>query len=289
MATKKTKCKIIRGLPFPGAPYFPTKNIEETLDYVPLDGDIVIASYPKTGTTWLQYIVLQIVSKGEIFPSFNDCLFKYAPFLEMSGTSILEKMEKPRIYKHHCPYNMVKKNAKAKYLYIYRRPEDTVVSYYHYIINLGHDPPNQEEFFAQFLSGDVAYGNYYDHVLSFFAHKDDEGMLLVSYEKLQLNRKEEILRIAKFLGDEYYQPLSEDDSLVEKILEKTSFDYMKKNLSLSHPDPKNEGKNRTVNFFRKGLIGDGKQSLSSDQLKQLKDLGLEKLKGMELMDEWMKD
>ncbi|GIX69897.1 sulfotransferase family cytosolic 1B member 1 [Caerostris extrusa] len=49
------KTKIIRGLPFPGSPWFTIKNIEDTLDFVPSDGDIVIASYPKTGTTWLQY------------------------------------------------------------------------------------------------------------------------------------------------------------------------------------------------------------------------------------------
>ncbi|GFR06284.1 hypothetical protein TNCT_693721 [Trichonephila clavata] len=289
MATEEQEYKIIRGLPFPNAPWFPTKNIEATLDLVPNDGDIVIASYPKTGTTWLQYIVLQIVSKGELFPSFNDCLSIYAPFLEMKGTSILEKMEKPRIYKHHCPYNMVQKNSKAKYLYTYRRPEDTVVSYYHFMINLGHDPPDREEFFAKFLSGKIAYGSYYDHVLSFYAHKDDEGMLLVSYENLLRNRKEEVLKIAKFLGDEYYQPLFEDESLLETVLEHTSFDYMKKNLALIHPDPKVEGGERKVDFFRKGVMGDGKQSLSSDQLKQLKDMASEKLKGTELLDEWLMD
>ncbi|GFR06281.1 hypothetical protein TNCT_693701 [Trichonephila clavata] len=131
----------IRGLMFPGGPMFPKKNIEDTLDYVPHDGDIIIASYPKTGTTWLEYIVLQIVSKGELYPEFDEISLKYIPFLEMMGTSILDKIEtelildkieNPRIYMHHCPYNMVQKNNKAKYLYAYRRPEDTVISYYHF-------------------------------------------------------------------------------------------------------------------------------------------------------------
>ncbi|GFR19050.1 sulfotransferase family cytosolic 1B member 1 [Trichonephila clavata] len=114
-------------------------------------------------------------------------------------------------------------------------------------------------------------------------------MLLVSYENLLRNRKEEVLKIAKFLGDEYYQPLFEDESLLETVLEHTSFDYMKKNLALIHPDPKVEGGERKVDFFRKGVMGDGKQSLSSDQLKQLKDMASEKLKGTELLDEWLMD
>ncbi|GBN58563.1 Sulfotransferase family cytosolic 1B member 1 [Araneus ventricosus] len=277
--------QIIRGLPFPKALYFSEKNIEDTLDYVPHDGDIIVASYPKTGTTWLQYIVFQIISKGELFPSFDDCLYKYAPFLEMSGTAVLENMGKPRVYKHHCPYNMVQKNEKAKYIYIYRKPEDTVISYYHFMINLGHEIPEMDEFFEDFISGNIAYGHYFDHALSFFAHKGSENMLLVSYEKLLLNKREEILRIAKYLGEEYFQILSENDSIMEKVLEHTSFDYMKKNLSLTLPDRK--GGEQNVIFFRKGVSGDGKQSLKPDQLKRLKDVAMERLEGTDLLKEWL--
>ncbi|GFU39864.1 hypothetical protein NPIL_181901 [Nephila pilipes] len=114
-------------------------------------------------------------------------------------------------------------------------------------------------------------------------------MLLVSYEKLLLNRRDETLRIAKFLGEEYYQSLVEDESLLEKVLERTSFDYMKKNLTLTHPDSEKGGERKTVNFFRKGVIGDGKKSLSSEQLERLKDMAVKKLKGSELFDEWLKE
>ncbi|KAF8787314.1 Sulfotransferase family cytosolic 1B member 1 like protein [Argiope bruennichi] len=277
--------QIIRGLPFPKASWFPVKNIEDTLDYVPHDGDIIVASYPKTGTTWLEYIVFQIISKGELFPSFDECLYKYAPFLELVGTAVLGNMEKPRIFKHHCPYNMVQKNDKAKYVYIYRKPEDTIISYYHFARNLWLEPPELDEFFEDFITGNISYGHYFDHVLSYFAHKDDENVLLVSYEKLLLHKREEILRIAKYLGDVYYQTLSENESIMDKVLEHTSFDYMKKNLSLTHPGK--ECAERKVNFFRKGTIGDGKHSLKPDQLKRLKDLALKRLEGTDLLKEWL--
>ncbi|GFS71880.1 hypothetical protein NPIL_194991 [Nephila pilipes] len=232
---------------------------------------------------------MQIVSKGELYPDFNDCLLKYVPLLEMAGVSVLDQMEKPRIYKHHCPYNMVQKNVKAKYLYTYRRPEDTVISYYHFLQTLKRNPPELDEFLDNFLSGKIGYGNYFDHVLSFYAHKSDENMLLVSYEKLLLNRRDEILRIAKFLGEEYYQNLVEDESLLEKIEERTSFAYMKNNLSLINPNLKKEEERKTVDFFRKGVTGDGKESLSSNQLKRFKDAMMEKLNGSELLQEWMKE
>ncbi|GFT07493.1 sulfotransferase family cytosolic 1B member 1, partial [Nephila pilipes] len=174
----------IRGLTFPSGPVFKKKNIEDALDYIPHDGDIIIASYPKTGISWLNYIAMQIISKGELYPDFDDCYIKYAPFLEMAGTSVLDKMKKPRIYKYHFPYNMVQKNSKAKYLYIYRRPEDAAISFYHFLTNLMGNPPGLDTYFEKFLLGNVGYGNYFDHVLSYYEHKNDENMLLVSYEKL---------------------------------------------------------------------------------------------------------
>ncbi|CAL1262402.1 unnamed protein product [Larinioides sclopetarius] len=277
--------QTIRGLPFPKESWFLPKNIEDALDYTPQDEDIIIASYPKTGTNWLQYIVFQIIYKGEFFPDLNDSIFKHAPLIEVTGTSVLEKLEKPRLYKHHLPYNMVQKNVKAKYIYIYRKPEDTVVSFYHFARNLYQDADELDEFFENFISGNIGYGHYFEHVLSYFAHKDDANVLLVSYEKLLLNKRDEILRIAKFLGEEYFKTLSENDSLMEKVLEHTSFDYMKKNLSLTHPAGKGGAQN--VNYFRKGVSGDGKQSLKPDQLQRLKDLAVERLKGTDLLKEWL--
>ncbi|GFS39557.1 sulfotransferase family cytosolic 1B member 1 [Nephila pilipes] len=277
----------IRGLLFPNAPYFPKKNIEDAMDYVPHDGDIIIASYPDTGATLLQYIVLQIVSEGEMYPDINDCLFKYVPYLEASGISVVDKMEKPRLYKHHCPYNMVQKNSKAKYLYTYRRPDDTAISYYHFLSNLEKSPPGLDTYLENFLSGNIGYGNYFDHVLSFYEHKDDENVLLVSYEKLQLNRRDETLRIAKFLGETYYQSLVEDESLVEMILERTSFDYMMKNLSLFYIKREIEEGRKKVDFYQKAMIGNGKKFLSSEQRELLKDMAVKKLEGSELLDEWM--
>ncbi|GFR06278.1 hypothetical protein TNCT_693691 [Trichonephila clavata] len=114
-------------------------------------------------------------------------------------------------------------------------------------------------------------------------------MLFISYEKLQLNRREEILKIAKFLGEEYHQSLIEDEALLKHILERTSFDYMKKNLSLTHPMSEKGGERKTVNFFRKGVIGDGEKTLSAEQQERLKNMAKKKLEGSAVLDEWTKE
>ncbi|GBN71821.1 hypothetical protein AVEN_153197-1, partial [Araneus ventricosus] len=98
---------MIRGIPFPNLPWFKIENIEKAMDYAPQNDDIIIASYPKTGANWLQYIVLQITSKGESFPSFNDCVYNKVPFMEMTGPEAIDNMEGLRIYRNHYRYDMV--------------------------------------------------------------------------------------------------------------------------------------------------------------------------------------
>ncbi|CAL1286592.1 unnamed protein product [Larinioides sclopetarius] len=283
--------QYVRGLPFFLSSRFSKENIEAAIDYQPQDGDIITASYPKTGTTWLQYIVLQILSKGSSFPSFNDVLFKEAPYLEMSGTAPIEALKKPRVYKHHLPYNMVKKNEKAKLLYIHRNPEDTLVSFYHFMQNLNFNfDTNFNQYVEDFMSANVPYGSYFEHVKSYLSHKDDSNLLILTYEGLHKNMKERILKIAKFLGEDYFNRISNDDLLLNKIMKQTCFENMKNNLSYVIRDTftKDSLKNepRKVEFFRKGTTGDGKKYLSPDQQNRLREIAEKILEGTDVVAKW---
>ncbi|GBN00843.1 Amine sulfotransferase [Araneus ventricosus] len=261
------------------------------MDYLPRDGDIIIASYPKTGSIWLQYIVLQITSKGQSFPSFKDDLEKVAPFMGMSGPEVIHNLTGVRFYRHHYRYDLVKKNPKAKVLYIYRNPADIVISFHHFIQGVREQKFDLDEIFNEFLIGNIGFGRYFEHVLSYLAHKNDDNLLLISYEKLHSNPKEGILRISKFLGEEYYKNLTEDETLLHKVLECTSFDNMKKHLTIELPrqTPKlsfSEKSKNTINFVRKGVVGDGKNSLSPDQMRRLREMATEVMKGYEVLQDW---
>ncbi|KAF8787309.1 Bile salt sulfotransferase like protein [Argiope bruennichi] len=285
-----SRFQVIKGIPFSNVHWFKKENIEGTIDYYPKDGDISIASYPKTGTTWLQYIVLQITSEGDYFPPFDDLHVK--TFMEMAGPEVIDSLEGVRIYKHHYRYDMVKKNPKSKVLYIYRNPEDTFVSYFHFMENVREEKLNFEEFFEGFLSGNIEYGSYFEHVLSFLNHKDDDNLLLISYEKLHANPREEILRISRFLGEEYYQGLLSDELLLSKILKNTSFEHMKKNRKFNLPhnsiEESSEKHANNINLFRKGIIGDGKSLLSEEQMCRLREKLTEIMKDTEVFKEWIK-
>lgn len=283
--------QVVRGFTCPVSERFTRKNIEDAMDLVPGDGDTIIASYPKTGTTWMQYIVLQIISKGETYPQFDDATYKVVPYVELAGVAAVHAQSEPRLYKSHIAYDFLQKNPKSKVLYTYRHPEDTIVSFYHFILNLSPEFPLKfDQFFDVFLTGKIGYGSYFEHVLSFYKHRNDKNLLMVSYEKLYADRREKTLEIAEFLGEEHHRSLLEDEEMLDGILERTSFGYMKKNLIFTHPDIKLNiqpgEKNTNVEFFRKGIVGDGKTVLTDVQRQLLREAAEKVLRGTAIMEEW---
>lgn len=286
--TKHLHC--IRGIPIIKSPWFPKKNIEDSADLVAKDGDIVLISYPKTGTHLLMYIVLQIISNGKSFPNIDELRHKFIPSIDSIGISAIEMQKKPRIYRQHMPFSVIKKNDNAKYVYIYRRPEDTLVSYYYYTQTFINEDIPLENFIDDFLAGDVLFGSYFKHVSSCMSHKGDPNMCLMTYEKLMSDRRGEILRLAKFLGDEYYSKVAGDESTLNAIIENTSFESMQSRLTYDIPNfdvlKSEEIITNRRPFFRKGLVGDGLQLLSADQMKRLRDAMEQQIEDEQLIEEW---
>jgi len=67
------------------------------------------------------------------------------------------------------------------------------------------------------LNGDVENGQYFDHVASWYAHKDDLDVLLVCFEELKKDPSTAIQKIAYFVGTKA------DPDDIEEVLKLTSF------------------------------------------------------------------
>ncbi|XP_009330081.1 PREDICTED: sulfotransferase 1A1-like [Pygoscelis adeliae] len=71
--------------------------------------DLLIATYPKSGTTWLSEILDMIYHDGDVEKCDGMAIFNRVPFLEMkvpemlSGIELLEKTPSPRLVKTHLP------------------------------------------------------------------------------------------------------------------------------------------------------------------------------------------
>lgn len=60
-----------------------------------------------------------------------------------------------------------------------------------------------DDFFELFMEGEVDFGDYFDCLMSWYEHRNDQNVLFLTYEQLKKDTKEYVLKIAKFMGDKY--------------------------------------------------------------------------------------
>ena len=53
-----------------------------------------------------------------------------------------------------------------------------------------------DEFFELYMSGNIYFGSWFDHVLGWWKHKDADNMLFLKYEDLKRNLREGVQKIA---------------------------------------------------------------------------------------------
>lgn len=292
-------------------PHFSDEVVQSVVDYEAQPGDVFIVSYPKCGTTWLQHILYSIFTDGVSQDRLD--FFLRMPFLERQGAEAAMYCRKPGAFKTHLQFGKNPYSTDAKYIYIIRNPYDCCVSfYYHYknIAVLKFEKATFDEFFEMFLDGNVVFGDYFDHLMSWYPHRNDPNVLFLTYEGLKKDTKAEIMKIAEFLGDEYSIKFKEDPDALNRVYEETSLNRMKEMVKMlrtpweedgsiyENVDPRLLKSLRMVRKFlsttttgnvRKGLVGDWRNHLSSDQLRRLKERVMERTKGSDVMKLWEKE
>ncbi|CAN7985621.1 unnamed protein product [Ixodes pacificus] len=288
------------------------ETVRSALSYKPRCDDIFIVTYQKAGTTWTQYIVHSILNDGVLPKDIADFMLR-SPWLEFLGPEVVEKMARPGAIKCHLPFHKHPYSEKAKYIYVTRNPYDCCVSFYYHVRSIPHyrlqDAPF-DTFLDWFLKGQVGCGDFFDHLRSWYEHRNDTNVLFLRYEDLIKDIKTTVLKIADFLGKEYGQRLREDHYLFDKLVKTTSFESMKKPINdgmkdlassfLSIP-PENQHKSIQVfnqrfcgkqelkpkeEFLRKGIVGDYKNHFSAEQIRRMKVWITSKNEGSVLVNLW---
>ncbi|CAM4677899.1 unnamed protein product, partial [Lepidochelys olivacea] len=180
-----------KGLLFPCLDYSP-----EALSYVEnefqvRDDDVFNVTYPKSGTNWMLEIVSLIRCDGDPGWVRNVLNWERGPWLETHlGMEVTLKYPPPRLLSSHLPVQLFPKSlqrSKAKIIYTLRCPKDVLVSLYHFskLLRLFKDPGSLDSFFEDFLSGNVAYGSWFNHVTGWMGLKGNENFFPITYEELQ--------------------------------------------------------------------------------------------------------
>lgn len=260
-------------------------------------------TYPKCGTTWMRYIVWSIQNRARLpLPTMDELSFKLAPFLERAGTDVADKLPSPRTLHLHTTYQLTPYHKKAKYIYVAREPKDTAVSNYYFARNGVGGPDYREasfdEFFEKYIEGQVIYGEYFDHLVDWWNHRNDENVLFLTYEMMKRNPEEAVLQVAQFISDkdtDYVKILQENDGeILKRVIENTSFKSMKRDIEVvvktatpsSSGDKAMDNGVSVTDFFRKGVVGDWVNHMSQEQVQRLEKRFKEKVGNSPLLQLW---
>ncbi|XP_075883141.1 cytosolic sulfotransferase 2-like [Nelusetta ayraudi] len=226
--------------------------------------DILIATYPKAGTTWVSYI-LDLLYFGKKNPERETLsIYERVPFLEMnfsfmdSGVQLAENLTtSPRLIKTHLPVHFVPKSfweQKCKVVYVARNAKDLAVSFYHFHrMNKGlPEPGDWSSFLQNYTDGKMLFGSWYDHVNGWWEKKQTcPNIHYMFYEDLAEDVGLEFDKLCSFLS------VSPSIEKKKEILEGTRFDKMKNNSMINHSVvPVMDFK--ISHFMRKGKVGDWK-------------------------------
>ncbi|GIY75911.1 sulfotransferase family cytosolic 1B member 1 [Caerostris darwini] len=315
MQTEATKnIQIVQG--FPMARFHVPELVKGAMRYKPSKDDIIVATYPKCGSTWTMQIVSLILRRGQPLLTSEEYQ-SHVRYLEDTTMEEISNMKRPRVIKTHLPFDRVNFSKDTKYIYVARQPADCVVSHVHFVrmfpIFL---PPGEsvDGFLELFLRGDIPYGDYFDNLLSWYKHKDESNILFLTYEYMKADPRGACLKIAKFIEESYYKNLiANNESILKKVMEYSSVDFMKatvdrfwKSLSIETPpavkiktrnparerrvqlmtEALNNGKEFRGDFIRKGTVGEGEKTLSKKQMKMLNDRISEKTADSDVMNLW---
>jgi len=230
------------------------------VDFKPRPDDIFIVSYPRSGTTWLQMILYQLATDGDMnIPHIS----RRIPFFENTivfSPRAFDDLPSPRMFKSHLSYGWIPKGP-YKYIYIARNGKDVLVSNYHHERFGRAYTGTLSQFTDRFLQGRVQQGSWFKHVAEWYSHRNDKNVLFLTYEELSSDLEASVKKIIEFCG---FQVAPDR---LPSILNRCSFSFMKQHESKFSPAAEMElqrGINREA-FIRKGKVGGWKEYLDRRQ------------------------
>ncbi|KAK8484643.1 hypothetical protein V6N13_062658 [Hibiscus sabdariffa] len=274
--------------------------------------DIILASPMKTGTTWLKALCFSIVNAAarrnktaaadaehnetlaktdEDDPRHRDPLVENHPAVYVQTLEVqvftsnplpdVAAMKSPRLFHTHLPYTALPDSIKTtdcKLVYIARNPKDTLVSMWHFFNKLRtpqQGPYPLAKAFELFANGVSHFGPFFDHILQYWNQslKAPDKVLFLKYEDLKRDPIGEVKKLASFMG----KPFGHDKE-VEDVVWRCSLERLK-NLEVNKNGVDPWVGMQNSSFFRTGIVGDWKNTLSDEMSERLDQITESKLKG----------
>ncbi len=245
--------------------------------YAPRDGDIVICTPPKCGTTWTQAICALLiferpdlaVNPAVISPWFDANIY---PLEDMNA--MLAAQTHKRFIKTHTPLDGIPYFPQCQYLAVFRDPRDAHFSMRNHATNEvnGRNAHRATDNIGEgfrvwaerpYVEGDRDNFSLINIVHHFKTSRQFEhlpNVHLMHYSDMSRNLRGEILRCAAFLDIEV------SEETIDALVEAAGFESMKQKASQFVPAA---GQNRWKDesrFFNKGSNNQWRDVLSAEDL-----------------------
>jgi hypothetical protein len=221
--------------------------------------DVFVASYPRSGSTWLRFLLFETLTKNDAgFDNVNRLI----PDVGMHADATPILPNKGRLIKTHEPFRPEYKRA----VYVVRDVRDVVLSEYAYQNALGRIGRTFDQYLSDFLDGHATgYGSWQEHVRGWIdsplAKSGD--LLIVRYRDLKNDGPSQLQRITDFLG------VNVDRQIIIDAIQNNEFQKMRKKEERAPQLGKStEGENR---FVRKGKVGGWREQLTTDQIRRIEE------------------
>jgi hypothetical protein len=265
-------------------------------DDVPLrDGDIIISTPAKSGTTWMQMICALLIFQTPDLPRPLDELSVWVDMLTRSRedlASAIAAQRHRRFFKTHTPLDGLPFDERITYVCVGRDPRDAAISWDNHIANSDFEvvvglrvaavgtegmdrlaPPGEapesprDRFWAWVDTADdeavVGLPATVRHLTGFWQVRDRPNVVLVHYDDLKADLQGQMRRLAGRLR------IDVPEQKWPELVRAATFDYMSSHAAQLTPgikmwrDPDR--------FFHRGTSGQWRRLLDADDLRRYAD------------------
>jgi hypothetical protein len=220
--------------------------------------DVFIVAYPRSGSTWLGYMVAQVLKPDPEEVLTLTGIEDYVP--EVNGpyffgepSDAFDSLPDPRFFRAHS----MLEPAFPKVVYIIRDPRDSLVSHYHY--QRLNSPPFDYSL-REFLTGYDHWPCHWDDHVSGWLEPRRSSLLLLRYEEMRADPHAALKQTLELGG------LDVAAETIERAVQASTFEEMRgveERFGLKRPAGGGE------RFVRRGVVGGWRDELAPEDVAEV--------------------
>lgn len=163
---------------------------------VPREGDQYIASFPRSGSTWLRTVITNVLDPSA--QSDPEVFNARIPGVSFRNLPTIYRLPSPRLLKTHAAWWPGARRA----VYLVRDGADAISSFYHYVSTRAGRQMSFEAFYERYARGDFG-PPWHAHVEGWLGpgrRALGENLLVVRFEDLKADTPGVVASVLDFLG-----------------------------------------------------------------------------------------